>query len=77
MKRMLFALTLLAGLCTGCQHNLQEPYVESMEATYKAVMLDVEKGLYKPDDLSQATLDKWKKANEDARKVIDSDKAGE
>lgn len=71
MKRMILTLCLLAS---GCTHNLQASYVDAMEETYEAIQLDVEKGLYKPDDLSQATLDKWKKANEDARAVLDSGK---
>ena len=64
MKNLIAAVVLL---CTvGCTANLQRPYVESMEETRKAIMLDVKAGDYKPDARSAKTLDAWKTANEDA-----------
>ena len=70
MRFSLFVFVMLS--VTGCCHNLQESYVDSMEATYKAVQADVKAGLYKPDATSQQTLKSWKQANDDARKVLES-----
>jgi len=59
-------LSVALAIPTGCAHNLQRSYVESMEATRKAVQADVKAGLYKPDARSAQTLADWKRANEDA-----------
>lgn len=65
-------IVLAFGL-VGCTHNLQESYVDAMDATYEAVQADVKAGVYKVDANSKATLKGWKKANEDARKALEAD----
>ena len=67
---ILALLLLLVVLLAGCQSDLQQGYVESMQATHKAVMLDVKEGLYKPDVLSKGTLKKWGQANADAEAAL-------
>ena len=62
-------LSVALAIPTGCRHNLQRSYVESMEATRLAIEADVEEGLYKPDARSAKTLADWKEANEEAFKA--------
>ena len=69
MLSVFFALFTLPGCC----HNLQRPFVESMDETVKSIEKDIEHGLYKPDALSVETLTKAKKAVEDAKAVLASD----
>ena len=71
MRNLIAACALL--LVTGCCHNLQRPYVESMEATRVAIEVDVTAGLYKPDARSRKTLDDWKAANVDALAVLEAE----
>lgn len=68
MKNTLFVLVLTMS---GCCSNLQKPYVEAMEDTYEAILLDVEKGYYKPDEMSWDTLNAWEQANKDARAALE------
>ena len=65
----------LIATATGCQHNLQRPYVEAMEQTRVAIEGDVTAGLYKPDKYGRATLDKWATANTDAAAALDAQEA--
>jgi hypothetical protein len=69
MKKVASLVLVLA--LSGCVSNLQASYVEAMEKTYNAVLMDVEAELYKPDEHSTATLNAWKKANEDARAALE------
>ena len=57
----------------GCASGLQLHYVEAMEATYKAISLDVKAGIYKPDSASLTTLAGWEKANKDAREALEAE----
>lgn len=66
-------LSAFLALPIGCAADLQRDYVDSMEATRKAVEKDVEHGLYKPDAKSRKTLDEWKDANADADAVLKAD----
>lgn len=57
----------------GCASGLQLHYVEAMEATHRAVSLDVRDGIYKPDSTSLTILAKWEKANKDAREALEAE----
>ena len=65
-----FALSVVLVLA-GCCTDLQEDYIEANEKTHAAILLDVDAGLYTPDDKSQATLDSWKLSNEKARAALE------
>lgn len=73
-RRISFAklalLSAFLALPIGCKANLQRDYVEAMERTRKAIEIDVQHGLYKPDARSAKTLADWKDANEEAFKVL-------
>jgi len=66
-------LLLAATLTAGCKSNLQQPYVESMQATHAAVMADVEAARYKPTALKAQVLQAWGKANADAEAAMRSE----
>lgn len=59
-------LMFIPFLFMGCTHNLQRPYVESMEKTRKAVEYDVRRGAYKADAATALMLRDWKTANQNA-----------
>ena len=77
LNKLAMISAFLALFTIGCTHNLQRPYVESMEATRKAIVADVDAGLYKPDARSDATLAEWKAANVDAFKLLIESEKGE
>jgi len=60
-------------LFSGCA-NLQEDYVAAMESYEVALEQDVKAGHYKMDKLSKDSFDAFKKANDDARAVLDAKK---
>lgn len=68
---LLLALALLT--LPGCASGLQAQYVTAMERTYDAIALDVEAGLYRPDARGRATLERWERANADARAALEED----
>ena len=63
-------MVLVLLLITGCKHNLQTPYVESMEAYELALDADVKAGHYKLDALSAESYKAFKKADKDARALL-------
>lgn len=75
MKRFgcFFPCGVLLLMMVGCASNLQSSYVDSMEAYEAAVQADVDAGLYQMDEMSQKSFDAFKKANDDARKVLDAE----
>lgn len=66
----LLLVFLLPLMFVGCCHDLQRPYVESMEKVRKAIEIDIQHGLYRPDARSTKTLEEWKQTNEDAFQVL-------
>lgn len=71
MKLLLSSILALTVLSTGCA-NLQEDYVAAMEAYEVALEADVKAGSYKMDKLSKDSFDAFKRANDDARAVLDA-----
>ena len=74
LHRLAMLSAFMALFTTGCCHDLQEPFVRSMETTMVAIEFDVTAGIYKPDAMALRTLDRAKRAIADARAVVDSDK---
>lgn len=69
------ALLLCLALCVlpGCASGLQASYVTAMEEIHEAIVLDVKKGVYKADEKSHATIDRFGQANADARAVLEEE----
>ena len=73
MKNTLLALALL--LVSGCcASNLDAKYVETNEAFLRFIDLEIEAGVYKPDETSRASIEAQRDANAKARAVVEADK---